>query len=144
MDKEGKCGGKRGYKESNGMEAEGSNQLLPAARRKGHGEVVLGEEDWTDRGGCVSEMRGERADPWPTYIVFRCRKVRRVRDERGSRKWVRENGMRWDSWDAFALKKCVRMGESGRVDDGGLERALGFDGGVLRGRAKLSVWFETG
>ena len=27
-----------------------------------------------------------------------------------------ENGMRWDSWDALASKKWVRMEDSGRVD----------------------------
>ena len=48
--------------------------------------------------------------------MFRCRKVRRVRDERGSREWAMENGMRWD---ALASKKWARMEESGRVDDGG-------------------------
>ena len=41
----------------------------------------------------------------PDYIVFRCGKVRRVRDGRGRREWARENGMRWDSWDALASKK---------------------------------------
>ena len=46
---------------SDGMEAEGSNQLLSAARRKGRGE-----EEQT-----------------PDHIVFRSGKVRRVRDERG-------------------------------------------------------------
>ena len=51
------------------MEAEGSNRLLPAARRKGHREGV-GKEDWTDRGGRVPEMWGGRT-------------VRRVRNERG-------------------------------------------------------------
>ena len=55
----------------------------------------------------------------PDHIVFRCGKVRRVRDERGRREWARENGMRWDSWDALASKKWVRMEESGRVDDEG-------------------------
>ena len=53
------------------------------------------------------------------HIVFRCRKVRRVKDERGRRAWARENGMRWDSWEALASKKWVRMEDSGRVDDEG-------------------------
>ena len=44
------------------------------------------------------------------HIVFRCR---------GKREWARENGIRWDSWDALASKKWVRMEESGRVDDEG-------------------------
>ena len=44
------------------------------------------------------------------HVVFQCRKVRRVRDERGTgrRQWASENGMRWDGWE-----------ESGRVDDEG-------------------------
>ena len=42
-----------------------------------------------------------------------------MRDERGRRDWARENGMRWDSWDALASKKWVRMEKSGRVDDEG-------------------------
>ena len=51
--------------------------------------------------------------------MFRCGKVRRVRDEKGRREWVRENGMRWDSWDALVSKKWVRMEDSGPVDDEG-------------------------
>ena len=61
---------------------------------------------------------GEEAQT-PDYMVFRSvpvRKVRRVRDDRGRREWARENGMSWDSWDALASKKWVRMEESGRVD----------------------------
>ena len=53
----------------------------------------------------------------PEHIVFRCRKVRRVKGEKGRRDWARENGMRWDSWDALASKKWMRMEDSGRVDD---------------------------
>ena len=71
------------------INGSGSNKLLPAARRKGHREVV-GKEDWTDRGGCVPEMRGGRADSG--HIVFRCGKVRRVKDERGRKDWARETG----------------------------------------------------
>ena len=55
----------------------------------------------------------------PDHIVFRCRKVRRVRDQRRRREWASGNGMRWDSWDALASKKWVRMEDSGRVDDEG-------------------------
>ena len=71
--------------------------------------------------------------------MFRCRKVRRVRDERGSREWARVNGMRWDSWDALTLasKNWVRMKESGPVDDDPGES--GFDGGVLRGCSPSDV-----
>ena len=53
------------------------------------------------------------------HVEFRCRKVRRVKDEKGRREWASENGMRWDSWDTLASKKWVRMQESGRVDDEG-------------------------
>ena len=38
---------------------------------------------------------------------------------KGRRDWVRENGMRLDSWDALASKNWVRMEDSGRVDDEG-------------------------
>ena len=51
--------------------------------------------------------------------MSRCRKVRRVKDERGRRDWARDNRMRWDSWDALASKKWARMEDSGRVDDEG-------------------------
>ena len=62
------------------------------------------------------------------HIVFRCKKVRRMKDERGRgrREWARENEMSWDSWDALASWKWVRMEDSGRIDDEGrpvLERA---------------------
>ena len=53
------------------------------------------------------------------HIVFQCGKVRRVKDERERREWARENGMRWDSWDALASKQWVRMEDSGRVNDEG-------------------------
>ena len=39
-----------------------------------------------------------------------------MKDEREREDWARENGMRWDSWDA---KKWVRMEDSGRVDQEG-------------------------
>ena len=44
-----------------------------------------------------------------------------MKDERrrGRGEWASENGMRWDSWDAVASKKWVRMEETGRVDDEG-------------------------
>ena len=108
----------RGYWQGDGMATEGSNQLLSAARRKGHGEVV-GKGDWTGRRGWVPKMWGGRANSG--HIVFRCGKARGVRDERGRGRseWASENGMRWGSWDALASKKWVRMEESGRVDDEG-------------------------
>ena len=59
-------------------------------------------------------------------IVFRCKKISpdykkitRMKDEKGRREWARENGMRWDTWDALASRKWVRMEDSGRVDDEG-------------------------
>ena len=55
----------------------------------------------------------------PEHIVFRCANIRRVKDEKGRREWARKEAMRWDSWDALASKKWVRMEDSGRVDDGG-------------------------
>ena len=55
----------------------------------------------------------------PGHIVFRCREIRMVKDEKGRREWARENDMWWDSWDALAAKKCVRMKESRRVEDKG-------------------------
>ena len=39
--------------------------------------------------------------------------------KRGEWVRVRENEMRWDCWDALALKKWVRMEDTGRVDDEG-------------------------
>ena len=55
---------------------------------------------------CMSKYmkieRGEEAEypqcgeeeQTPDHIVFRCRKVRRVRDEKGRREWAEEAGMR--------------------------------------------------
>ena len=60
----------------------------------------------------------EEEEQTPDHIVIRCRKIRRVRDEKGRREWASESGMRWDR-DALASKKWVRMEESGRVDDEG-------------------------
>ena len=66
--------------------------------------------------------------------MFRCGKVRRVRDERrrGRREWASENGIRWDSWDALASKKWLRMEESGRVDDERVDLMEAFFAGVHR------------
>ena len=61
----------------------------------------------------------EEEEQTPDHVMFRCRKVRRVKDEKGRRDWARENGMRWDSWDALASNKWVRMEDSGHVDDEG-------------------------
>ena len=52
----------------------------------------------------------------PDCIVFRYRKVRRVKDERRRRERTREEGMRW----AVRMRGSgVRMEDSGRVDDEG-------------------------
>ena len=55
------------------------------------------------------------------HIVFRCRKIERVKDKegKGRREWVREVGVRWDSWEALASKRWLRMECSGQVDDEG-------------------------
>ena len=79
---------------------------------------------WDKKIGRVGEAgcpRWEEEEETPDHIVFWCRKVRRVKDERGRgrREWAKEAGMRWDSWDVLASKKWVRMEESGRVDDEG-------------------------
>ena len=55
----------------------------------------------------------------PDHIVFRCRKVERVKDKEGRKELVREVGVRWDSWEALALKRWLRMACSGQVDDEG-------------------------
>ena len=48
--------------------------------------------------GRAMGWRRKAATNYPEHIVFRCGKVRRVKDERGRRDWARENGMRWDRW----------------------------------------------
>ena len=60
-------GGGRGYWQGDEMVTEGSNQLLSAARRKGHGKVV-GKEDWTTRGGCMPKMWGGGTDSGPRSV----------------------------------------------------------------------------
>ena len=53
--------------------------------------------------------------------MFRCRNIRRVEDKKGRREWAREVGVRWDSWDALASKKWIRMGvldDEGRASAG--------------------------
>ena len=52
----------------------------------------------------------------PDHIVFLCMKTKRVKDKegRGRREWVREAGVRWDSWEALASKQWVRMEDSGQ------------------------------
>ena len=77
---------------------------------------------WDEKIGWVEDVGCPRCgedEETPEQIVFRCGKVRRVKDEKGRRDWARENGMRWDSWDALVSKKWVRMQDSSRVDDEG-------------------------
>ena len=80
---------------------------------------------WENKVGCVEDdtcpiaRRGEEEDT-PDNIVFRCRKIKRVKDQKGRREWVRERELRWDSWDALAEKKWVRMEDTGLVDDEGV------------------------
>ena len=47
--------------------------------------------------------------------------IKRIKDTegRGRREWVRENGLRWESWDAVASKNWVGMENTGRVADEG-------------------------
>ena len=77
---------------------------------------------WEEKIGRVEDAEcpkcGEQEET-PDHIVFRCRKVRRVKDQKDRREWAAEAGMRWDSWSALESKKWVRMEESGRVDDEG-------------------------
>ena len=82
-------------------------------------------------GGCrVSEMQGGRGDTGSDHIVFRCRKVTRIKDVkgRGRREWERPGwggtaGMRWyrgledtDRVDWIGLYCICRPG---RVDEEG-------------------------
>ena len=80
---------------------------------KGIGRWLNKKIGWVDNAECP---RCGEEEETPDHIVFWCRKVRRVEDERGRREWA---GMRWDSWDALASKKWMRMEDSGRVDDEG-------------------------
>ena len=54
---------------------------------------------------------GEEEDT-PDHIVFRCSTIKRVKDQREDG----ESGLRWDSWDALAEKKWVRMEDTSHVD----------------------------
>ena len=50
----------------------------------------------------VGQVAGGEEDETPDHIVFRCKKIKRLKDERGRREWVEENNLRWDSWDTLA------------------------------------------
>ena len=57
---------------------------------------------WEEKIGRVEDAGCPRCgeeEETPEHIVFRCWKVRRVKDERGRgrREWVKEEGMQWDS-----------------------------------------------
>ena len=73
------------------MAAEGGNQLLPTARRKGHREIVGTKIGRTEDDRCPKCAEEEQT---PDHVVFRCRKVKRVKDEKGRREWASEKGMR--------------------------------------------------
>ena len=103
----------------------------------GHWSKKTGQMDDAECPRC-----GMKEAETPDHIVFRCTNIRRVEDERGTRKWARKEGMRWDNWDALASKKWVRM----EMRD---PRESGFDGGILRGcppsdlKIMCSEWFRS-
>ena len=77
---------------------------------------------WDEKIGQVEDAGCPRCgeeEETPEHIVFRCGNIRRVKDKKGRREWARKEGMRWDSWEALASKKWVRMEDSGRVDEEG-------------------------
>ena len=56
---------------------------------------------WNASIGRVEEARCPRCgeeEQTPDHIVFRCRKVRRVKDERGRREWAKEVGIAGTRW----------------------------------------------
>ena len=67
----------------------------------------------------MPERWGGRTDTGPHSVPVWEGPKSEGRKGKDWRDWARENGMRWDSWDALALKKLVRMEESGHVDDEG-------------------------
>ena len=101
------------------MEEKGSDKLLSAAWRKGDREVV-GKQDSVDDAVHACPRCGEE-EKSPDHIVFRCMGIKTLKDIRGRGGWVKENDMRWDSWEALASKRWVRMEDTGRVDDEGRE-----------------------
>ena len=62
----------------------------------------------------MPEMQGKEE-----HIVFCCMQIRRVKDIKGRREWVRETGMRWDRWEGMASGEWVRLEDTGRVDEEG-------------------------
>ena len=54
--------------------------------------------------------RCKEEDEIPDHILFRCQTIKRVKyvEGRGRRQSAAEDEMRWDSWDALALKKWAR------------------------------------
>ena len=74
---------------------------------------------WEARIGQAEDGRCPRCgeeEKIPDHIVFRSREIRRTRDVKGRdrRRWVKEEGMRWD---ALASKKWVRAEDTGQLDD---------------------------
>ena len=63
---------------------------------------MVGREDWARGGRHVPQMwrrgRDTRTYSVPVYGY------QRLKDIRGRREWVRENNLRWDSWEALAAK----------------------------------------
>ena len=95
---------------------------------------TIGHTEDTECLGCRMEQET------PDYIMFWCKEIRQVKEERGRREWVSKDGMRWDGQHALASKKWARMENSGHVDNEGrpiLEG--GFDGDVFRGRPPLDL-----
>ena len=72
---------------------------------------------WENKVGHVDNAtcrpKCEREDQTPEHNVFRCKKIKRLKDIRDRREWARVDGMGWDSWDALASKKWVRMEDTG-------------------------------
>ena len=96
------------------MEKESSNELLQVKGGWGKG---IGKR-WGNRIGRIEDAAcpgcGEGVGA-SDHIVFLCKNIRRVKDERGRREWAREEGIRWDSWDASGSRKWVRMEDSGQI-----------------------------
>ena len=72
---------------------------------------------WENRIGRIENAACPRCgeeDNTPYHIVFRCMKIKRIKDEKG--KGRREWG---EIWDALASRKWVGMEDTGRVDDEG-------------------------
>ena len=76
------------YQEGNGVEEEGSDELLQITRREERYREMVGKQDRAD--GRRDVGRGKRHR-------IRFKDITRVKDERGRRECDREEGLRWDS-----------------------------------------------